>query len=115
MTTHHNPEEPPPAPHAPRRSFLAFLGLRGARREGENVRFVIVLLLFAVLILTVVWSFLSANGPHWNNVKDLLDLLFPAETALLGTAIAFYMSAQGPSSAQQDRPPNDQGGSSSVP
>ena len=79
------------------------LGLRGTgpRREGEVVRLVIVLLLFAVLIITVVWAFLSANGPHWNNVKSLLDLLFPAETALLGTAIAFYMSTQASSSAQQ--------------
>jgi hypothetical protein len=67
-------------------------GLTPSRRPGEVVRLLMVLLLFAAFILTLVWSFLSASGPHWNNVKGLLDLIFPAETALLGTAIAFYMT-----------------------
>jgi hypothetical protein len=58
----------------------------------EVVRLWIVLLLFLAFLITLVWSFISANGPYWGNVKDLLDLIFPAETALLGTAIAFYMT-----------------------
>ena len=60
--------------------------------QGEVVRLLIVVLLFAAFITTLVWAFVSANGSHWANVKDLLDLLLPAETALLGTAIAFYMT-----------------------
>jgi len=58
----------------------------------EGIRLVIVVLLFAAFIITLVWAFLGANGPYWKNVKDLLDLILPAETALLGTAIAFYMT-----------------------
>ena len=58
----------------------------------EVVRLLIVVFLFAAFLLTLVWSFISANGSNWTNVKDLLDLILPAETALLGTAIAFYMT-----------------------
>lgn len=57
----------------------------------EVVRLIIVLFLFSAFIMTIVWAFISANSKNWNNVKDLLDLILPAETALLGTAIAFYM------------------------
>lgn len=65
------------------------------RRRGEVARLLIIVLLFAAFGITLVWAFIGANGPHWNNVKDLLDLLLPAETALIGTAVAFYMTDPG--------------------
>ena len=30
------------------------------------------------------------GGDGWKNIQVLLDLVFPVETALLGTAVAFY-------------------------
>jgi hypothetical protein len=30
------------------------------------------------------------GGDGWKNLQVLLDLVFPVETALLGTAVAFY-------------------------
>jgi len=80
--------ESPPALTLPR------LGLRERARifRREVVRLFIVLLLFLAFILTIVWAFISASSAYWTNVKDLLDLILPAETALLGTAIAFYMT-----------------------
>ena len=33
--------------------------------------------------------------PRWEQTKALMDLLLPAETALLGAAIAFYMTEAG--------------------
>ncbi len=66
--------------------------LRVRTISREVVRLLIVVLLFVAFITTIVWSFISAGTASWKNIKDLLDLLLPAETALLGTAIAFYMT-----------------------
>jgi hypothetical protein len=30
------------------------------------------------------------GGDGWRNIQSLLDLVFPVETALIGTAVAFY-------------------------
>ena len=46
-------------------------------------------------IVTVIGGFVGAmlaSGHDWSNIKELLDLLLPAETALLGVAVAFYMT-----------------------
>lgn len=69
----------------------------------EVVRLLIVLLLFLAFLITLIWAFISAGGAHWSNVKDLLDLILPAETALLGTAIAFYMTDSRGSDDDRDK------------
>ncbi len=43
---------------------------------------------------TIVWACWSATGSHWNTAKELLQLLLPAETALLGGAVGFYFGAK---------------------
>jgi hypothetical protein len=58
----------------------------------ELTRLIIVVALFLVFGFTVGGAFWGATTSHWENVKTLLDLLLPAETALLGTAVAFYMT-----------------------
>jgi hypothetical protein len=54
----------------------------------------IVIFLFLIFGVTIGFSILAAftRGSAWTNVKDLLGLLLPAETALVGTAVAFYMT-----------------------
>lgn len=65
-------------------------------RAGKDfVRLVIVVALFVIFGGTILGAFLGAmldNGHNWSQVKPLLDLLLPAETALLGVAVAFYMT-----------------------
>jgi hypothetical protein len=54
-------------------------------------------LAFAFVILlgfTVGLAFLAVNGNHWANTKELLQLLLPAETALLGSAVGFYFGTR---------------------
>jgi hypothetical protein len=54
-------------------------------------------LAFSFVILlgcTVVLAFLAVNGNHWVNTKELLQLLLPAETALLGSAVGFYFGTR---------------------
>jgi hypothetical protein len=84
-----------PSEHVHTASKVAKHGFTISTRSGEIVRLLIVVLLFTVFGITLVWAFIAANGKYWNNVKDLLDLVLPAETALLGTTIAFYMTNPG--------------------
>lgn len=66
----------------------------------DLVRLLIVILLFVAFLGTIAFAFvgaLTAETATWNNVKALLDLLLPAETALLGVAVAFYMTEAGSS------------------
>jgi hypothetical protein len=58
----------------------------------DSARLVVLVGLLAAFLTTVVAAFLAANGPNWPKVGSLLDLLLPAETALLGVAVAFYMT-----------------------
>ena len=61
----------------------------------EGGRYVILSGLFITFGVTVIGSFVGAmwnGGTQWVNVSHLLDLLLPAETALLGVAVAFYMT-----------------------
>jgi len=61
------------------------------RRSRERVRTAIILSLFLIFGGTVFYAFIRTGSRSWSNAKELLDLILPAETALLGTAVAFYM------------------------
>jgi hypothetical protein len=47
-----------------------------------------------ILFVTIIWAFIDAAGPAWKQAKDLLQLLLPAETALLGSAVGFYFGTR---------------------
>lgn len=50
---------------------------------------------FAVIFLvTIIFAFINVNGTGWDDTKELLQLLLPAETALLGEAVGFYFGTQ---------------------
>lgn len=49
----------------------------------------------AIFSLTILGAFvLFACGHPWEQVKDLINLLLPAETALLGSAVGFYFGTR---------------------
>jgi hypothetical protein len=53
--------------------------------------------IFAFFLLIVIfWGFRNAGGSKevWANTKELLELLLPAVTALLGSAVGFYFGTQ---------------------
>jgi hypothetical protein len=60
----------------------------------ELVRSGLALLLAVLLGLTIIWSFLSVGEGKWADTKELLQLLLPAETALLGSAVGFYFGSR---------------------
>jgi hypothetical protein len=62
----------------------------------ELVRSGLALILAVLLGLTIIWGFLAAGegGTGWENTKELLQLLLPAETGLLGSAVGFYFGTR---------------------
>jgi hypothetical protein len=59
----------------------------------EVARGFLAFILAFIFGLTVYWAFRNAGTSRWNDTKQLLDVLIPAESALLGTAVAFFFSA----------------------
>jgi hypothetical protein len=56
----------------------------------ELVRASLALFSLALLIATVVLAWLSTRGTHWQNADKWLQIVLPAETAILGSALGFY-------------------------
>lgn len=61
----------------------------------ELVRASLAFLSFALLVLTIVLAFGHVGQADWSNVKDLLTIVVPAETALTGAATGFYFAGRG--------------------
>src|SRR5579872_3879378 len=62
----------------------------------ESTRSTIALTFVGVFALTIVLAFIVVIGfnSDWAATKDLLQLIIPAETALIGSAIGFYFGTQ---------------------
>jgi hypothetical protein len=56
----------------------------------EIVRALALLFLLLIFIGIIFWSFMNAGTTHWNDTKELLQIILPAVTALLGSAFGFY-------------------------
>ena len=70
--------------------------LYDSRKFHDMVRSVTNYSFIGIFALTVVASLYVViwRGSDWTNEKDLLQLLLPAETALLGSAVGFYFGSQ---------------------
>lgn len=61
----------------------------------ELARGALAFFLAIIFALTVYFALRNTGTSRWNDTKQLLDVLIPAESALLGTAVAFFFSALG--------------------
>ena len=50
-------------------------------------------MMMAVLLVTVIFAFLTVGGETWESAKQLLTLLLPIETGLIGVAVGFYFGS----------------------
>jgi hypothetical protein len=52
------------------------------------------LMLVLIFFVTILGSFIAAimlpNPESWNNTKELLDVIIPIETGLLGTVFGYF-------------------------
>ncbi len=62
------------------------------------MRAALALAFLAVFLLTIIFSFVNLGTKDWSDTKDWLQLLLPAETALLGSATGFYFGSRKSSS-----------------
>jgi hypothetical protein len=68
---------------------------RGARFDVSDIRAYLAIGFGVILLLTVLFAFISVwVGVEWEQLKGLLDVLLPAETALLGSAVGFYFGSR---------------------
>jgi len=65
-------------------------------QQHDVVRTIITCSFIAIFALTILASLaiVTWSGSVWTNAKELLQLVLPAETALMGSAIGFYFGSQ---------------------
>ena len=51
------------------------------------------IVMMAVLLVTVIFAFLNVGRESWESAKQLLTLLLPIETGLIGVAVGFYFGS----------------------
>lgn len=68
----------------------------GIQQRREGIRATIALSLIAIFALTALGALAAAifMGVESTTMRGLLEILLPAETALLGSAIGFYFGAE---------------------
>jgi hypothetical protein len=67
------------------------------QRKQESVRaWVTGTLLAALIVLLIFAATVAAVGSkdHWEETKEMLQILLPAVTGLLGSALGFYFGSQ---------------------
>jgi|tagenome__1003787_1003787.scaffolds.fasta_scaffold20500811_1 hypothetical protein len=80
--------------------------VREAYRGGlTTARFVLALCVVLVFVLTIVFAFVSASGSEatWTNTKELLNVLIPVETGILGTVFGFFFGREQGSAPRDER------------
>ncbi len=68
-----------------------------ARRD--DVRLLVTAGLLAILAFIIVWSCVEAASwpDHWQQTKEMLQIILPALTGLIGSVLGFYFGAGGKS------------------
>src|SRR6185312_1421434 len=66
--------------------------LSDPERRRDWVRFIVTVGLLIILATIVVWSCIEAASwpDHWTQTKEMLQIILPAITGLIGSVIGFY-------------------------
>ena len=64
----------------------------GKELVRELVRAALALFFVVILGLTLLGGFSKLGTPAWSDTKEFLGTVLPAETALLGAAVAFFFA-----------------------
>lgn len=66
------------------------------QRQYDHVRMIVTVGLLALFGFVIVWVALksSASKDTWIQTKDMLQIILPALTALIGTVLGFYFGMQ---------------------
>jgi len=84
-------EDPPPVVYISPRQLKPVRTPYSVREVStELVRASLALLSLFLLIATVVLAWLSVGDQEWADAEKWLQIVLPAETAILGSALGFY-------------------------
>ena len=66
------------------------------QRQYDYVRLIVTVGLLALFAFVVVWVALKSSGSEdvWKRTKDMLQIVLPALTALIGSVLGFYFGTQ---------------------
>jgi len=66
----------------------------------EAVQSALAYIFAAILLIVIAWSFWNTGGEDmvWTRTTELLDVLLPVITSLLGSAVGFYFGQKVPGS-----------------
>lgn len=64
----------------------------------DTARLILAFTFVALFALTIFFACIAviADGSAWSKARELLQVILPAETALLGSAVGFYFGARRP-------------------
>jgi len=68
------------------------LGTAELEKRRDWVRLIVTVGLLAILAFVVIWAcFETSSWPdHWNQTKEMLQIVLPALIGLIGSVIGFY-------------------------
>jgi hypothetical protein len=64
--------------------------------EPASVRGYVTLSAVLIFAVTVGWAGIQAGGTHWAQTKDLLLIVLPFETGILGSALTYFFNTRTP-------------------
>lgn len=76
-----------------------------AEKRKDYVRLIVTIGLLSMLLIVIVWACVeTASWPdHWNQTKEMLQIIFPALTGLIGSVLGFYFGAATKNSTDSDK------------
>jgi hypothetical protein len=71
--------------------------LADVETRRDYVRLVVTIGLLSILAFVVVWSCIETSSwpDHWEHTKEMLQIILPALTGLIGSVLGFYFGADG--------------------
>lgn len=64
--------------------------------QRDYVRMFVTVGLLALFAFIIVWVAVKSSGPHdtWKQTEDMLTIVLPALTGLIGSVLGFYFGSQ---------------------
>jgi hypothetical protein len=73
-------------------------------KQRDNVRLIVTVGLLAMFAWVIVWASIESASwaDHWNQTKDMLQIILPALTGLIGSVLGFYFGSKSDSKSDSN-------------
>lgn len=71
-----------------------------AEKQRDYVRLIVTIGLLSMFAWVIVWASVESASwkEHWDQTKDMLQIILPALTGLIGSVLGFYFGSKGDNS-----------------